>query len=467
MKSSVTYLLLVLLCINISYTQDLELELFVSNLNRPVNIKHAGDDRLFVVEQDGLIKIINADGSIENTPFLDIDDRVINTGNERGLLGLAFHPDYSTNGYFFVNYNNLSGNTVVSRFSRNGSNPSIADPNSELIILTFTQPYSNHNGGDLAFGPDGYLYISSGDGGSGGDPQGNGQNTSNLLGNILRIDINSTSGSQNYTIPADNPFEGSTSQKEEIWAYGLRNPWKFSFDRINGDIWIGDVGQGEYEEINTASSSEAGLNYGWRCYEGNSVYNTTDCPNASTLRFPVSEYNHTTDGEFKCSITGGYRYRGSTYPNFEGLYFFADYCSGEIGYIRFENGNWTMTLKDFPGNWVAFGEDINGELLVSNISGSIYKLTDTLLSIDDNQLNKITIHPNPAKIELFINFASSQPETTTEILIHNMQGKIVKTIRRSTEAILKINTSDLANGIYILKINTDKGEQHTQKLVIN
>ena len=469
MKSTTTLILFVLLNLNYSFAQDLELELFASNLDRPVNIKHAGDARLFVAEQDGLIKIINASGAIETTPFLDIDSRVRSTGNEQGLLGLAFHPDYVINGYFFVNYINNSGDTVVSRFSRDGSNPSSADQNSEFIIITYDQPFSNHNGGDLAFGADGYLYISSGDGGSGGDPQGNSQNTSNLLGNILRIDINTVTPTQNYSIPSDNPFIGSSTARGEIWAYGLRNPWKFSFDRMNGDIWIGDVGQGDYEEINRASASEGGLNYGWRCYEGSSVYNTLDCPSSSTLTFPVSEYNHF-DGEFKCSITGGYRYRGTTYPSFDGWYFFADYCSGEIGFLVYDStfDIWNITLKDFSGNWSAFGEGVNGEIYISDLqSGNIYKLTDSLLGLDDYSLGSISLYPNPAKLELNIDFSKSNSVISSEILIYNMQGKVIKTVSRNTEMIQKINTSELSDGVYILKINAENGAQYTKKLVIN
>lgn len=455
-----------------SYSQDLELELFASNLERPVNIKHAGDDRLFVVEQQGFISIINSNGTVNTTPFLDIDTRVTNIGgigDERGLLGLAFHPDYNTNGYFYVNYTDLSGNSVISRFTRNATNPSIADSTSELIILTYNQPFSNHNGGDLNFGADGYLYIASGDGGSGGDPQDNAQDTSNLLGNILRIDINTASAGQNYSIPTDNPFIGNSTVREEIWAYGLRNPWKFSFDRMNGDIWIGDVGQGDYEEINMASSIAGGLNYGWRCYEGSSTFNLLDCPYSNTLTFPVSEYGHF-DGEFKCSITGGYRYRGSTYSDFEGLYFFADYCSGEIGYLEYNttNSTWNTTLEDFSGNWSAFGEDIDGEIYISDLtSGNIYRLTDALLNTNDFDLSPISIYPNPAKNEININFSNDNSLIASKILIYSLQGKVAKIIDRNSELVQTINTSDLSSGLYILKIHTENGKQNIHKLVIN
>ena len=456
-----------------SYAQDLELELFASNLESPVNIKHAGNDKLYVVERDGFIKIINADGTIESTLFLDIDSKVINTGSERGLLGLAFHPDYASNGYFFVNYINNSGNTVISRFSRNTINPLLADPDSELIILSYDQPYTNHNGGDLAFGADGYLYISSGDGGSGGDPDNYGQNTLSLLGKILRLDIDSSTSTENYTIPSTNPFVGNTNFRGEIWAYGLRNPWKFSFDRLNGDLWIADVGQNNFEEINRVSAAEAaaGINYGWRCYEANAPYNTNGCGDVSTYTFPIDGYSHTDDGLFKCSITGGYRYRGLEYSGFEGWYFFADYCSQEIGYLVYDDttDTWTKTLNLFSGNWSAFGEAYNGELYISDLSsGNIYKITDTTLSIGEDLSSNISIYPNPSETIVNINFGTTSNENIdVTISIYDIQGHLVKSIQRNNHIIQQINTSDLSTGIYILKIGSKTGAQASHKLVIN
>lgn len=453
--------------------QDLELELFASNLERPVNIKHAGDDRLFVIEQQGFISIINADGTVNTTPFLDIDSKVgqINTiGDERGLLGLAFHPDYAVNGYFYVNYIDNSSNTVISRYTRDASNPSLADPNSEFIILTYAQPFSNHNGGDLAFGEDGYLYIASGDGGSGGDPQDNAQNTNSLLGKLLRINVDTSSPGQNYSIPEGNPFVGDPNSREEIWAYGLRNPWKFSFDRLNGEIWIADVGQNSDEEINLSSGTASGLNYGWRCYEANAPYNTTDCPEPSTLTFPITHYNHFSDGEFKCSITGGYRYRGADYPGFYGWYFFADYCSEEIGYLIFDSANdeWNMTFVQFSGKWTAFGEDVNGELYVSDIqSGTIYKLTNSALSADDVLETRVSIFPNPVTDELKIVFSSGSITNSNQIVIYTIQGKIVTALKSNSKTIQTIDTSALNSGLYILQITSTNGEQSTHKLVVN
>lgn len=473
MKSSIILFAIIFAIIPFSNAQVLDLELFASNLNRPVSIKHAGDDKLYVVEQDGLIKIVNSDGSVQTAPFLDIDSRVINTGNERGLLGLAFHPNYSANGYFFVNYINNNGNTVISRFSRDATNPLQADPNSELPILSFTQPYSNHNGGDLAFGSDGYLYIASGDGGSGGDPDNNSQNTLNFLGKILRLDIDATTPTHNYSIPASNPFVGDPNTNAEIFAYGLRNPWKFSFDRLNGDLWIADVGQNSYEEINMVTQTEAasGLNYGWRCYEGNSPYNTNDCSAPSAYTFPIEGYNHFGDGASKCSITGGYRYRGTDYPNLEGWYFFADLCSQEIGYLEYDETTmtWNKNFVQFSGQWSAFGEDLNGELYVSDLSGGhLYKIVDNTLGVDDHVLDSISMYPNPSDTELFIDFGiSTNIGGATEISIFDIQGKKVKTVKCHTETIQKINTAQLSNGIYIVKIQTKNGQESIHKLVIN
>ncbi|NRD21131.1 PQQ-dependent sugar dehydrogenase [Winogradskyella eckloniae] len=455
------------------FSQDFDLEFFASGFSNPVNIKHAGDNKLYVVEQDGYIKIVQPDGSIESTAFLNIDNLVIDTGNERGLLGLAFHPDYETNGYFFVNYIDNLGNTVVSRFTRDATNPLLADINSEFNILSFDQPYSNHNGGDLAFGADGFLYISTGDGGSGGDPLNNAQNTLNYLGKILRIDINATTPIHNYSIPADNPFVGNPNVNGEIWAYGLRNPWKFSFDRLNGDIWIADVGQNAYEEINfaTAANAAVGLNYGWRCYEGNAVYNSDDCSEPNSYTYPIGGYNHFGDGESKCSITGGYRYRGTAFPNLTGLYFFADYCSQEIGFLNYDetNDTWLRTLNDFNGNWSAFGEDFNGELYVSDLtSGSIYKIIDNTLGVDQNSLSSISVYPNPIKNEVHINFGiNNTNQLYTTILIFDLQGKLIKSIPRSTNTIQKIETSDISEGIYLLNIQSTNGEQSIHKLVKN
>ena len=460
------------LCCFLLYSQDINIQLFSTGLVRPVNIAHAGDSRLFVVEQDGRIQIINTDGTLNTLPFLDIDNKVINLasgGDERGLLGLAFHPNYDVNGYFFVNYIDNNGNTVISRFTRDSVNLSIADPASELIILTFSQPFPNHNGGDLAFGPDGYLYIATGDGGSGGDPQNNAQNLTNFLGKILRIDIDGSNGPVNYQIPADNPFVSNPAALDEIWVYGLRNPWKFSFDRLTDDLWIGDVGQNDIEEVDLVPATTSGQNFGWRCYEGTAPFNTSGCPDISELTMPVAEYDHFADGLFKCSITGGFRYRGTSYPTLNGLYFFADYCSGEIGYLTENGPTWDKTFELFVGNqWTAFGEDVDGELYVAAINnGNIYRLIDANLSIDDNQLDEIAVYPNPTNNEIVLDLQTINPSLLEKILIFDLQGKMLKTYNPSDRIIQKINVGDLASGYYLMHIYTGSSAQSIRKFIIN
>jgi glucose/arabinose dehydrogenase len=290
------------------------------------------------------------------------------------LLGMAFHPDYLDNGYFYVNYTNTSGHTVIARYQVS-ANANVANSSSAQILLTINQPYSNHNGGHIAFGPDGYLYIGMGDGGSAGDPQNYAQNPQNLLGKMLRIDVNQGT---TYGIPDSNPFVGDSSTLPEIWAIGLRNPWKFSFDRETGDLYIGDVGQNVWEEINFQSaSSTGGENYGWRCYEADVAYNTTGCQGAATYEAPIGAYNHSSPYSF-CSITGGVVYRGSNYPAMQGIYFFSDYCDGDIYSLTFDGSGWNDTeLFSSNAGIVAFGEDATGEVYVVNNSGTIYRLQDT------------------------------------------------------------------------------------------
>ncbi len=460
--------LIFFLSISVFSQPEVAIESFATGLDKPVVIKNAGDNRLFVVEQDGLIQIVNADGSINTTPFLDIDTRVFNItniGEERGLLGLAFHPNYTSNGFFYVNYSNNAGDTVVSRFSVSTSNANIANPNSELIILTIDQPFGNHNGGDMAFGSDGYLYISSGDGGSSGDPGGRSQNLNTLLGKMLRIDVDNTSNGNNYTIPSSNPFVGNANTLDEIWAYGLRNTWKFSFDRQTNDLWIADVGQGRFEEINMVGNTEAGLNYGWRCYEGNATFNTDDCPAANTLTFPVAEYSHT--GTSRCSITGGYRYRGSQYPGFSGLYFFADYCSNEIGTLEQNGASWTMTFSGpFNGNnWSAFGEDVNGELYIAGISsGVLYKLVDSNLSTDNIVEQEVSLYPNPANESLFLEVGANFTSALL-VTIFDLNGKVLLEDVYDAGQTIRIPIKNFSVGLYLVKVADASGRTTHKKLL--
>lgn len=376
-----------------------------NGLARPVYVTHApGDDsRVFIVEQrsgtTGRIRVLDlTTNTLLPTPFLLVSP--VSTGSEQGLLGLAFHPDYLNNGYFWVNYTNSSGTTIVARYRAQGdpATSNVADASSATTVMSISQPYTNHNGGWIGFGPDGYLYISSGDGGSGGDPGNRAQNKDVLLGKMLRIDVD---GADNipgnddddgvigmtlppYTSPATNPFAGAIAGRDEVWAYGIRNAWRSSFDRETGDLWIADVGQNNWEEINFQPwSSTGGENYGWRCYEGNNPYNTTGCPPTGELTFPIAVYSHSTDG-FSCSVTGGYVYRGSI-CDLRGTYFYADYCSNRIRSFRYSPGTGVTELTnrttelDPPGTLaigeiVSFGEDNQGELYICDLGGEVFKI---------------------------------------------------------------------------------------------
>ena len=436
MKKLINYLALIFICYNSSFSQSVLLESFGPSFNSPVEIKNAGDERLFVVEKSGKIKILNQNGSVNSTPFLDIEDRVSTNANERGLLGLAFHPNYPENPFFFVNYTNNSGATTISKFSVS-ADQNIAN-DSETILLEINQPYANHNGGCINFGPDGNLYIGMGDGGSGGDPQNYSQNTESLLGKMLRINVNSGA----YSIPENNPYG------DEIWSVGLRNPWKFSFDSLNGDLWIADVGQNEFEEINMVQNNPANINYGWRCYEGNEPYNLSGCPDEG-LTFPVSTYSHYSSGDFKCSITGGYVYRGNQISGLNGVYFFADYCSGEIGLLsKNENDEWDMSLA-FPninGSWVSFGEDINGELYIASINGGIYKIIDAALSNNEIDSNTLNYFPNPFQDYIQIN--SDKP---INIELYDLSGRKLREFKNYNQEILDLGF--LNKGTYIIKVD--------------
>lgn len=353
---------------------DLALDEFASDLNAPLALTHAGDGsgRLFVAEQGGRIVSLNADGN-DPTSFLDISSLIV-SGGEQGLLGLAFHPEFEENGRFFVNYTDRAGDTIIAEYKAAPSDASEADPSSARVLLRVDQPYSNHNGGHLAFGPDGYLYIALGDGGSGGDPHENGQDLSTLLGKILRIDVDGQSAGD-YRIPPDNPFVGQSDARPEIWAFGLRNPWRFSFDRATGQIWIGDVGQIALEEINRARGGEGGLNFGWNDMEGSACYEPSDDCDRDGRVLPVTEYSH----DFGCSVTGGYVYRGEREPFLSGGYFFGDYCSGTIWAVAVDApiGSRPIQMLQTEASISSFGEDEAGELYLTDLSsGSVFRLLE-------------------------------------------------------------------------------------------
>jgi glucose/arabinose dehydrogenase len=340
----------------------------------PVGFAHAGDgsNRLFVVEQGGKIRIVKS-GVLQPGSFLDISGR-ISTGGERGLLGLAFPPDYARRGYFYVDYTNTAGDTVISRFQRSAANADAADASSEQVIITIAQPFDNHNGGQLAFGPlDRMLYVGMGDGGSGGDPGNRAQNPSELLGKVLRLDVE-TGRPYTYTVSPSNPFVGRAGYRPEIWALGLRNPWRFSFDRLTSDLFIADVGQGLFEEVNfQPASSAGGQNYGWKIMEGLHCFSNAQC-NQTGLTLPVVEYDHS----LGCSVTGGYVYRGGAFPRMQGLYLYGDFCSGRIWGLRREGATWQNTqLIDTTIQISAFGEDESGSLYAASYAtGEIYPLVD-------------------------------------------------------------------------------------------
>lgn len=350
----------------------LGIELFADAFRALTFLAHAGDGTgdLYAVEQRGIIWRIAADGTVDPTAYLDIVDRIDCCG-ERGLLGLAFHPDFADNGRLFVDYTDRDGNTVVSEFGLGLD--SYGDPESERVVLEILQPFPRHNGGMLSFGPDGYLYIGTGDGGSAGDPHGNGQDLTSLLGKILRIDVDN---GDPYAIPTGNPFpvDNGAGRQSEIWDWGLRNPWRFSFDRQTGDLWIGDVGQGIYEEVDAEPAGAGGRNYGWNTMEGAHCFSTSNCAQDG-LTLPVAEYTHS-EG---CSITGGYVYRGSALPQLSGQYVFADYCSGRIWALdaaaALSAGSAEPTqYGKVPINPTSFGEDEAGELYLVNAAGKIYRL---------------------------------------------------------------------------------------------
>lgn len=434
--------------------QSINLEEFATGFTAPVEITHANDSRMFVVQQNGIIKIVQPNGTVNSTNFLNISSK-ITYGGERGLLGLAFHPQYATNGYFFVYYNDTSGNITVARYTRS-SNPDVADATTEKIVLNQPKPFDNHNGGSIHFAPDGYLWIVTGDGGSGGDPNNNGQNKNSLLGKLLRLDINSTGP---YNIPPNNPFVG-TDGADEVWAYGLRNAWKFNFDTVSGNVMIADVGQGDIEEINRMPITQGGINYGWRCYEGNNAYNTSGCAAQSTMTFPVAAYDHSGG---KCSITGGYVYKGSLYPALQGKYIFADYCSTQIGILNSDDSiTWTPAFSG--NNFSTFGINNQNELFAAAVNnGKIFRITTSTLSTNENDLStQIKIYPNPASKKVFI---QGIKDKNTTVDINNTEGRKVLE-KAKIESDNSLNISGIPAGVYFIHLTTDNQKSYSKKLII-
>lgn len=346
-----------------------ELVKWIDGLEKPTDFTHAGDGSglLYVLEQPGRVRVVR-DAQLLDEPFLDIVERVGSSGNEQGLLGIAFAPDFAGSRRFFVNYTDTKGDTVVSGFVSDADGLR-ADPASEWTVLKIDQPYGNHNGGQIQFGPDGMLYIGMGDGGSAGDPENRAQNLESLLGKMLRIDVSKSSRTEPYVVPADNPSFGAEA-RPEIWSVGLRNPWRFAFDSANGDLYIGDVGQNAIEEVNLQPAGRGGDNYGWKLREGTREY---DGARADHFVEPIDEYEHGNDG---CSITGGLVYRGAVFPSLAGAYVFGDYCSGKIWMLTRSGADWRRELLfDTSYSVTSFGADADGELVVLDRSGAVYRMT--------------------------------------------------------------------------------------------
>ncbi|MCX8057615.1 MAG: PQQ-dependent sugar dehydrogenase [Ignavibacteria bacterium] len=427
--------------------------------SNPVDLQSSkdGSNRLFVVEQQGRIIVFeNNRNTTVKKVFLDIRDRVA-WGGEMGLLGLAFHPQFASNGYFYVNYTaNNPRRTIISRFRVSATNPDSADKNSEFILLTFAQPYANHNGGCIAFGSDGYLYIATGDGGSAGDPQNFAQRLDNLLGKILRIDVNNPQPPLNYGIPPDNPLVDSVNPniRKEIYAYGLRNPWKFSFDFQTNKLWAADVGQYDWEEIDLI---EKGGNYGWRCYEGNHPYNLAGC-NGSYI-FPIYEYSHV-EG---ISITGGFVYRGNRFTELYGKYIYGDFGSKKIWALDYEGKKIPINslIATCPQAISSFGVDDQNELYIVGYEGRIYRLKKTtdVKGNSKNNFNQIkleNIFPNPASEKAFLKFFIPERFNHQENLVlemFNILGEKIfeRKFSNLNSDLIELNLNNFRSGIYLLK----------------
>jgi glucose/arabinose dehydrogenase len=445
---------------------------------KPVFLTSAGDgtDRVFVVQQTGVIVVFPNDSlAASTTTFLDVSTKLSSSGGEEGLLGLAFHPDYARNGYFYVDYTAPNPlRTVVARFKVSGGNPDKVDSLSEFAIIEIPQPYSNHNGGMLAFGPDGYLYIGMGDGGSGGDPQNNAQDRTRLLGKILRIDVNDTTATEHYVIPPDNPYANDTGGlRREIWAYGFRNPWRFSFDTASGALWAADVGQNAVEEIDIVRK---GRNYGWRIMEGTRCYSPPSGCDTTGLAIPIKEYYHPT-GE---AITGGYVYHGYRRPDLAGAYIYADYITGLIWMLRYAGG---LVIADSLVTQTSslissFGTDRDQELYIVTYSGSggrsgIYRFSGSLRPETPQSFSLGQNHPNPFSSSTKIPFELKKPADVL-LRILDARGRLVRVLDTGRNPAGKFERSwdgtdtrgaAVASGVYFCRLETE-GYTQTIKMVL-
>ncbi len=444
--------------------QDLAMGLiaFSSGYDSPLGIENCGDDRLFIVQKNGRVFYADVNGNKSAKPYLDISSRIFDRGGEQGLLGLAFDPDYLSNGYLYVNYTNKSKNTQISRFTVKAGNANEADTTTEKFLLEIPQPFSNHNGGCLRFGHDGYLYIGMGDGGSAGDPNNNAQNPLSFLGKMLRIDVHNGNP---YAIPADNPFINNPNYLPEIWALGLRNPWKWSFDAKRGDLYIADVGQALYEELNIEpKGSKGGKNYGWRCYEGRHEYNTTGCSSRANYTFPVIEYTHD-NGD--CSITGGFVYRGTKYPRMVAKYFYTDYCSGFIraAYLDGFEKKVKVVYKGDMFSYTAFGEDKNNELYITNYTnGRIYRLADN--AIPQGKELPLKVYPSPSTGSFAVEFNAEKAGVIMLNLYNNNGITVVQQKVNAVEGKNVIRVSAPAGSKGVFNIQLIGGETYETKNIL-
>lgn len=486
--SSIVFLCLIFVAPQYALAQiSLDLEAAFPNLSfsRPVDIQHAGDgsDRIFVVEQNSgrILVFENNQAVTSSSTFLDLDG--INTGGEEGLLGLAFHPDYENNGHFFVYYS-ASGprRSVISRFSVDANNANLADPSSELVILEVNQPYSNHNGGQLAFSPlDGFLYIGLGDGGDGGDPGEHGENPKTLLGSFLRIDVNNSSEAERYAIPDDNPFVGNEDGfREEIFAYGLRNPWRFSIDPETGDIWAGDVGQGSREEIDLI---EKGVNYGWDIMEASLCFEPRNDCDTTDLRLPVWEYGRS----LGVSVTGGHVYRGTRVPEIAGKYIYGDFATGRIWALtRTDTDTTNVEIATASFNIPAFGVSEGGDLYIADYNGNLFRFVETQPTGNDTpylpqSLHKLGVNfPNPTTGSTTIPFSLATP-AEIELSIFDLLGRKVATVSQGSfpagehqaewsnpqaNSTLDAGHSQLPPGPYFYSLRVDEHIVQTRMLLL-
>lgn len=470
----------------------LSTSLIVDSLTQPLYCTApAGDlQRLFVVEQGGMIQIVKG-GVVESEPFLDLEDIVVD-GGERGLLGLAFDPDFDTNRYFYVYYTGVGGmDPLVSylvRYEASAANPDRADTSSAHPILSVVQPYSNHNGGSIHFGPDGYLYWGLGDGGISGGASNPAIDPQRLLGKMLRLDVSGDDfpgdASRNYAIPATNPYVGDPTTLDEIWSSGWRNPYRWSFDRVTGDMYVGDVGEGNWEEVSfEAAGGAGGRHFGWSCYEGNSTFNLSGCSGLGPFTFPVHEYSHTEAG-FSCSITGGAVYRGANVPEAYGLYFFADWCSNQIYSLRVVNGvaqeltNRTteLTTGQFISQIVGFGEDGAGELYLVSGWGGIHRLEQDATDVPTPERPTIagdwSLAPNPFRSTTSVSLELPRA-ARVEAAVYDATGRLVRTFADGTfaagPATLRWDGRDgagrpVAPGVYFVRVAED-GFASTRRVV--